>query len=100
METLGKHFPNKNTEFTCELCYFKCFKLSEWKRHINTIKHSYRHDLNIKKAPMDDYTPKNAVFFCDCGKSYNSHSGLWKHKKSCQTVINNNKKLSKNNDEN
>jgi hypothetical protein len=32
----------------------------------------------IKKMPF---------FVCECGKKYNSNSGLWKHKKSCNNII-------------
>jgi hypothetical protein len=96
METRGNIFPKKNAIFSCEKCYFKCLKKSEWIRHINTIKHSYRHNGNVQETPEVFLTPKNAEFICDCGRSYNSHSGLWKHKKSCHDINKNSSKENKN----
>ncbi len=34
------------------------------------------------------FTPKNAVFNCECecGKKYTSKSGLWKHRKMCKQI--------------
>ena len=61
-------------------------KKSDWERHVNTKKHMYRHDGNILETPGNILAPKNAEFLCDCGKPYNSHSGLWKHKKSCHSA--------------
>ena len=86
METLEQIFTPKNADFECKLCNFKCCKLSDWNRHINTIKHKQRHNGNVLETPGNNFTPKNAEFICDCGKCYNSNSGLWKHKKSCQCV--------------
>jgi hypothetical protein len=83
METPGNFFPKKNAVFECVLCDFKCCKKSDWKRHVNTIKHCYRHNGNVQETPEIILEQKNADFICDCGKSYNSNSGLWKHKKSC-----------------
>jgi hypothetical protein len=81
-ETPGNNCTEKNAEFKCELCDFKCCKKSEWNRHLNTIKHSYRHNGNVQETPGNS-AKKNAEFCCDCGKSYNSNSGLWKHTKTC-----------------
>ncbi len=67
----------KNAHFYCSLCHFKCFKQSDWNRHIKTKKHSYRHNGN----------KKNAEYKCNCGKKYASNSGLWKHNKNCKPEI-------------
>jgi hypothetical protein len=107
-------FPPKE-EFICIKCNFKCSKESDFTRHNLTLKHNknitnYQDESKFETNGNNmanngniletNGNINNRIFLCDCGKSYNSHSGLWKHKKSCQTVINNNKKLSKNNDEN
>ena len=70
----------KNAEFYCDYCDFKCFKNSEWKRHIETKKHVYRHNGN-HLAKME--IKKNADFICNCGKKYTTNSGLWKHRRNC-----------------
>ena len=93
--------------FSCEKCDFKCSKQSEWTRHIARPKH-LRVGNDIKK------TPKNAAeICCSCGKVYKYSSGLWKHKKICETgltdttdfksiileVVKNNSELQKQNQE-
>ena len=72
----------KNAGYCCNNCDFKCIKKSEWSRHLNTIKHIYRHNGNKMENAE---TPKNAAGYnCICGKKYISASGLWKHNKKCK----------------
>ena len=75
-------FTPKNAEkFFCENCDFKCFKSSDWDRHILTRKH-----LNTDKilTNTDKITPKNAAaFYCDCGRIYKHRQSLFNHKKKC-----------------
>ena len=75
-------FTPKNAEkFFCEKCDFKCFKSSDWDRHILTRKH-----LNTDKilTNTDKITPKNAAaFYCDCGRIYKHRQSLFNHKKKC-----------------
>jgi hypothetical protein len=75
-------FTPKNAEkFFCEKCDFKCFKTSDWDRHILTRKH-----LNTDKilTNTDKITPKNAAaFICDCGRIYKHRQSLFNHKKKC-----------------
>jgi hypothetical protein len=77
-------FTPKNAEkYYCDICDFKCFKSSDWDRHILTRKH-----LNTDKilTNTDDFTPKNATaFFCDCGRIYKHRQSLFNHKKKCNT---------------
>jgi hypothetical protein len=86
MEAPGNNFTPKNAGFICDDCDFKCGKPCDWNRHINTIKHMNRDTGNILKTPGNNFTPKNAELICHCGKSYNSNSGLWKHKRKCNLV--------------
>jgi len=91
MENAETEFTPNYAKFRCELCDFKCFKMSDWLRHINTKKHMYRHDGNDlenagTKFPKN--AKKNAEYICDCGKSYSTKSGIWKHKKSCAYIQN------------
>jgi hypothetical protein len=80
-----KKTPN-NAVFCCKSCDYYGSKQSEWLRHVNTKKHSYR--LNGNKMEIKN-AQKNAIFNCElCSKKYLSISGLWKHKKKCITNIN------------
>ena len=65
--------------FTCEACYFKCSKESDYNRHKTTRKHQ------IRTNPYATLTTKNAdkIFTCNCGKNYKHMSSLCNHKKMC-----------------
>ena len=89
INTIKHNWCEKNHQkpptFHCELCDFKCSKPIEWERHINTIKHN-RCEIEMSCVNGNTFTQKNTLFLCDCGKSCISHSELWNHKKSCQSV--------------
>ena len=70
-------------KFICDICNFSSHKKSNYEMHLKTDKHAINMSLHssgnaveITKMPDD----KNV---CDCGKKYNTHSGLWKHIKKC-----------------
>jgi hypothetical protein len=75
----------KNTEktphFLCEICDFKCCRKTEYKRHLETIKHKRVIESN-KKTP----NPESNTFVCICGKTYKYRPGLAKHKRTCMEV--------------
>ena len=64
----------------CELCDYNTCKLTDYKKHLQTIKHKNREnetlvtDLSLKVA-------KNLQ--CTCGISFNNRTTLWRHKKIC-----------------
>ena len=74
----------KNAVFICDICYFKCFKLSNYENHNNTKKHLYR--VNGNNLERKEIT-KNAKPVCICGKIYITKSGLWKHNKICNNFV-------------
>ena len=84
MEAPGNNFTPKNAGFICIPCDFKCGKPCDWNRHVNTIKH--HNALKNKYLGEKSVTQKNAELICCCGKGYNSNSGLWKHKRKCNSV--------------
>ena len=67
--------------FSCEKCYFKCFKTSDWERHISTDKHRRRTLTNFDEV---NFTPHDKEYFCHCGKTYKHASSLWNHRKTCK----------------
>jgi hypothetical protein len=73
----------KNADyFFCEKCDFKCFKFSNYQKHIDTKKHSMltnANNANIKNAK----NAENKTYVCECGKIYKHLSSLCKHKKIC-----------------
>ena len=73
----------KNAEnFHCELCDFKCSKLSEWNRHISTAKHKMVTNGDKNGDKKRQKTPEHLT--CECGKSYKHRQGLSRHKKKCR----------------
>jgi len=74
--------PKNAEKYSCEICDFKCCKLSNWDNHVLTPKHKNRTKLN-------DFMPKNAekTFTCqNCNKTYKVRNSLWYHKKTCTTT--------------
>ena len=71
-----KKTPKNAKNLYCEKCDFRCSKKSEFDRHTRTAKHQNRTILN-------DFAPKNAEYFCECGKRYTARNSLWYHKKKC-----------------
>ena len=80
-ETTNKNNAKKCRFFACEICDFKCSKESNYKIHLDTIKHK-RLTETSKKMP-NAYELKIS---CICGKKYNHHSSLAKHKRTCIVV--------------
>ena len=84
--------PKMPKYFICEPCDFKCCKKSNYDKHYSTRKHimsvnGYKNDMKMEqKMPQ----------VCECGKEYNYHSGLWRHKKKCNYFENQNDKSIKN----
>ena len=72
----------KNAEkcqiFKCESCDFTCCKESNYKKHIDTMKHKRVTESNKKMPSKEDET-----FNCICGNSYKYRPGLAKHKRTC-----------------
>ena len=72
--------PKITPTFSCEHCDYKCFKQSDYKKHLLTLKHKIRTNTN-------ENSPKVAkAYFCECGKSYKHASSLWNHKIKCDNT--------------
>jgi len=68
--------PKNAEKFYCQLCSFKCSKLSNYNTHLSTQKH-IRMTQNDKKVPN---------FECECGKKFKYRQGLHKHKQTCNSI--------------
>jgi hypothetical protein len=80
--------------FNCKSCDFKCCKESNYKKHLETIKHKRVTESN-KKMPITE----NETFNCVCGNNYKYRPGLAKHKRTC-LIYKSSKEECENNDTN
>lgn len=84
METTGQNNDEKNDQiFNCELCNFKASYKCDFLRHCATAKHQ---KSLLWKCPEPEKRPNdsNTEYICQkCEKTFESSSGLWKHKQKC-----------------
>ena len=72
--------PKLAKQFSCEKCNYKCSKMSDWKKHISTRKHSIVYQCLPDIAKI---TEKRNSCQCQCGKEYKHKQSLYVHRKSC-----------------
>jgi len=78
---------NQNkTIYYCKSCFFICYKISNYRKHILTNKHisSINSENNLNNDC--EISKKN---ICECGKKYKHISSLSFHKKKCKINKNN-----------
>ena len=102
METLGNDFVAKSgnkvaKNYYCEKCDYKCSKLYNWNKHINTAKHNQEIFGNDFVAESGKKVAKK--YSCQkCEKYFHTNAGLWKHNNKClggeQQNNNNNNEIS------
>ena len=61
-------------KYICIKCDYKCSKLCDYNKHINTVKHNTTNTTKIQH---------NKSHICECGKEYNHRASLFNHKKKC-----------------
>ena len=83
----NKKTPKNAVYLYCECCDFKCFKQSDWNRHILRPKHKFNdNDKNDNEKNTKNATSK---YICVCGKLYKHSSGLSRHKNANNCIKNN-----------
>ena len=78
----NEKMPKNAGKFYCDLCDFKCSKLSNYNIHCLTSKHQNNENDNKNGKNDKEKMPKNALhkYVCECGCSYKYSSGLSRHK--------------------
>ena len=73
--------------FRCENCNIETSNKKDFNKHLLTRKHT---KLGHQQQPgWDKSTEKSPLIVCSkCNKSYESRSGLWRHKKTCTLIDN------------
>ena len=76
----NKNLPKICCKFYCEKCDYGTCKKSSYDDHLISAKH-------IKSMIGNENLPKIcSEFICqNCSKKYKDNSGLWRHKKKCNT---------------
>lgn len=86
----------KNThKYYCPNCDYYCSQKSDWIKHNTTNKH-------LGCVASNDFQPKKSSPLknvCGCGKAYTDRSGLWRHKKKCNSISSNSNSNSNSNNE-
>ena len=79
--------PKTQKVYCCEMCNFNTSHKNDYSKHLTTAKHKNMCLGNKMDIPGNQKTQKNPVLFIcsNCNKNYNTNSGLWKHKKGCNT---------------
>jgi len=77
---VGKNSEKYSTEICCKICDYICFKKQHYNQHLLTNKHK-----NNEINSVENKIVKN-IFDCDCGKKYKDRTGLWKHKRTCDSL--------------
>ena len=79
-----------NPKFYCEICDYICSKKYNWEKHLLTKKHVQATSGNVL-ATEKWQKMANKSFCCEnCGKEYGDRTGLWRHKKVCTKIEDNN----------
>lgn len=66
-------------KYICTTCDYETSHKSHWTKHIATRKHIRKQEGNVESAAPEEME-------CLCGRSYTNRSSLWKHKKRCKAV--------------
>ena len=71
--------PTNNYKFTCEICNYNTNNKRDLIKHNNRPKHINKtNDQNEEKMNTCD----------NCNKQFTTTSGLWKHRKKCENIVN------------
>ena len=70
----------------CKNCNFTCHRESDWKRHINTLKHKKKDFYPINKCKSSIIINKTEYSCENCCKKYKHRNSLWYHLKKCKQI--------------
>jgi hypothetical protein len=77
---ITKKSPKVAKIFICVECAYKCFKPSDYNKHLSTAKHKMITNDNGKSPIVA------TLHICECGKKFKFPSGLSRHKHNCLIV--------------
>lgn len=74
----------RQTMFQCIACGYSTNQKNNYDRHINSISHAKV--IGIDKPPTPKQKPKSEHICTKCNIIYVTYSGLWRHKRKCQSI--------------
>lgn len=80
----NKNYLKKTQIYECKLCNYICSDLSNFKKHLQTKKHS---SMTMITNDNKNYQNKKTIekpWVCICGRAYKYRSGLSRHKNMCK----------------
>jgi len=85
--------PKNPIIYNCENCNFNTCHKNDYKKHLLTSKHHkscFGNEMELNGNKKTQKNPKKPILFVcvNCTKNYNTKSGLWKHKKNCNIIYN------------
>ena len=75
-----------SSDLFCYSCSYSTRTRYDFSRHLLSIKHLENEANDCK-------------YVCECGKRYKNNNGLWKHKKKCDIVLENDKEYEERDDD-
>jgi Txe/YoeB family toxin of Txe-Axe toxin-antitoxin module len=87
MSAIAKVAKCSYSQYYCEKCDYRTSKKFNYDKHILTSKHLESiNDNNFNSKSSKSSKP---IFICqNCSKEYKDNSGLWRHKKKCNIICN------------
>lgn len=90
--TVMKKVAKSSQNFCCKICDYFTSKQCNLNKHLLTAKHQKMANGDVSAGNGDVKSSKNIKLSCpNCLKQYNSHNGIWLHKKKCNVTTNNDK---------
>jgi hypothetical protein len=82
MEIAGNEIKQKiSNKYCCNYCDYHTDRKSNLNNHLNSIRHNKEINGNSSELKLSKI---KQFFSCDiCDKTFQTHAGLWKHKKKC-----------------
>ena len=86
----SKKVPKSSKKYECVCCDYVTSRKSQFDRHLATDKHKKQENDSKMVVNGSEKVPKSSNFTCECGKVYKFDSGYYRHKKTCNSLDNNN----------
>ena len=78
---MTEKLPKVSPKYTCELCDYSTCKVSSYNKHLITAKH-------LRMTNDDGNGAEVATsYICTCGKTYRYRQGLFKHRMTCNYIV-------------